>query len=327
MAIALAATGARMPAMSDADLQTASAVLMIRPTAFHSNPQTAASNAFQRAPDAVDNSLEQQAAAVQFERLAEVLRVAGVEVVSEVDTTDPSTPDSIFPNNWISCHADGRVVLFPMMAPNRRLERRLDIVERLSSVHGFRISEVVDLSGWEAENKFLESTGSMALDRVARVAYACLSPRTDLEVLMDFCHRMDFEPLPFLATDRAGVPVYHTNVMMTVGLGYAVICDEAIADPDQRASVLKRLRASGREIVSITHEQMGSFAGNMLELRSQEAGRVLAMSRRAEACLEPSQREILMRHARILTAAIDDIEDSAGGGVRCMLAEIFLPRL
>ncbi len=318
---------ARMATMSNNEMQTASAVLMIRPTAFYSNPQTAASNAFQRTPDAVDNKLEQQAAAVQFELLAEALRAAGIEVVTEVDTTDPSTPDSIFPNNWISCHADGRVVLFPMMAPNRRLERRLDIVERLSTIHGFRITEVIDLSGWEAENKFLESTGSMALDRVSRVAYACLSPRTDLEVLMDFCQRMDFEPLPFLATDRAGVPIYHTNVMMTVGLGYAVICDEAIADPVQRASVLKRLRASGREIVSITHEQMGSFAGNMLELRSQEAGRVLAMSRRAEACLEPSQREILMRHARILTAAIDDIEDSAGGGVRCMLAEIFLPRL
>ncbi len=315
-----------MPIMPNADLQTASAVLMIRPTAFHSNPQTAASNAFQRAPDAVDNKVEQQAAAVQFGGLADALRAAGIEVVIEEDTTDPSTPDSIFPNNWISCHADGRVVLFPMMAPNRRLERRLDIVERLTTVHGFRITEVIDLSGWEEGNKFLESTGSMALDRVSRVAYACLSPRTDLEVLVDFCHRMDFEPLPFLATDRAGVPIYHTNVMMTLGLGYAVICDEAIEDPDQRASVLRRLRESGREIVSITRQQMGKFAGNMLELRSQEGGRVLAMSRRAEACLESSQREILMRHARILTAAIDDIEDSAGGGVRCMLAEIFLPR-
>lgn len=313
--------------MSEPDLQTASAVLMIRPTAFHSNPQTAASNAFQRAPEAVDNQLEQRAAAVQFERLAEALRVADVEVVIEEDTIDPPTPDSIFPNNWISCHGDGRVVLFPMMAPNRRLERRLDIVERLSTAHGFRISEVIDLSPWETENKFLESTGSMALDRVSRIAYACLSPRTDLQVLMDFCQRMDFEPMPFLATDRAGVPIYHTNVMMTLGLGYAVVCDEAIGDPDQRATVLERLRESGREVVSITHEQMGNFAGNMLELRSQTGGRILAMSRRAEACLLPSQREILLRHARILTAAIDDIEDSAGGSVRCMLAEIFLPRL
>ncbi len=313
--------------MSDADPQTASAVLMIRPTAFHSNPQTAASNAFQRAPDAVDNHLEQQAAAVQFERLAETLRVAGVEVITEVDTSDPPTPDSIFPNNWISCHADGRVLLFPMMAPNRRLERRLDIVERLSTVHGFRISEVIDLSGWEADNKFLEGTGSLALDRVSRIAFACLSPRTDLEVLMDFCRRMNFEPVPFLATDRAGVPIYHTNVMMALGRGYAVICDEAIADPDQRASVLQRLSDSGHEIVSISHEQMGSFAGNMLELRSRKGERLLAMSRRAEACLTPSQRTALTRQARIVTAAIDDIEDSAGGSVRCMLAEIFLPRL
>jgi hypothetical protein len=275
----------------------------------------------------VDNRLEQQAAAVQFERLAEALQTAGVEVIVEVDTVDPPTPDSVFPNNWISCHADGRVVLFPMMAPNRRLERRLDIVERLSTMHGFRISSVIDLSGWEAESKFLEGTGSMVLDRVTRVAYACLSPRTHLDVLIDFCHRLDFEPVPFAAEDRAGVPIYHTNVMMTLGRGYAVICDEAITDPGQREAVLRRLERSGHEIVSIRHEQMGSFAGNMLELSSRNGERLLVMSRRAEASLRPSQRAVLTRHARILTAAIDDIEDSAGGGVRCMLAEIFLPRL
>ncbi|MGB5211323.1 MAG: arginine deiminase-related protein [Gammaproteobacteria bacterium] len=312
--------------MNRPEPQTASAVLMIRPTAFHSNPQTAASNAFQREPDAVANELEQQAAAVQFESLADTLRMAGVEVIIEQDTVEPATPDSIFPNNWISLHADGSVVLFPMMAPNRRTERRLDIVERLGTVHGFRVQRVLDLSAWEERDRFLEGTGSMILDRVLRVAYACLSPRTDIEVLEDFCQRTGFKALPFQAVDADGVPIYHTNVMMALGKGYVVICDAAIANPDERHAVLERLRSSGREIVSISHPQMAAFAGNMLELINAEGERVLVMSRRAEASLTDPQRAVLGAHTRLLTAAIDDIEDSAGGGVRCMLAEIFLPR-
>jgi len=312
--------------MNRPDPQTANAVLMIRPTAFHSNPQTAASNAFQRAPDAVANELEQQAAAVQFEGLADVLRTAGVEVIVEADTLEPSTPDSIFPNNWISLHADGSAVLFPMMAPNRRTERRMDIVERLGTVHGFRLEKVLDLSAWEQRGRFLEGTGSLVLDRISRVAYACLSPRTDVEVLEDFCQRTGFEPLAFHAVDADGIPIYHTNVMMALGRGYAVICDAAISDPAEHTAVLARLRQSGREIVSIDHEQMAAFAGNMLELINAEGHRLLVMSRRAEASLNDEQRAVLGKHARLLTAAIDDIEDSAGGGVRCMLAEIFLPR-
>ena len=313
--------------MSRPASQTAAAVLMIRPKAFHSNPQTAASNAFQRAPDAVADELEQQAAAVQFEGLVDALMTAGVQVVIEDDSAEPSTPDSIFPNNWISMHGDGRVVLFPMMAPNRRQERRLDIVERLSSVHGFRVEAVIDLSGWEQCGKFLEGTGSMVLDRVARVAYACLSPRTHLDVLHDFCRRMEFEPLPFTASDGAGVPIYHTNVMMALGTGYAVICDAAIDDRRERATVLDRIRRGGREVVSITPAQMGRFAGNMLELHASDGAPVLVMSRRAQASLDDHQRAVLAAHAKIVTGAIDDIEDAAGGSVRCMLAEIFLPRL
>jgi len=298
---------------------------MIRPTRFQSNPQTADSNAFQTAPDA-SPAEQQRSALTEFESLVSVLRGAGIEVHVFDDTLEPHTPDSVFPNNWVSFHADGTVVLYPMEAENRRGERRLDVIERLDAELGFQVRQVVDLSHHEDTGHFLEGTGSMVLDRANRVAYACLSSRTHLDVLGDFAQRMDYDVVAFEALDRHGVPIYHTNVLMAIGEKLAVICDAAIARDDQRAAVLERLESTGHELVSLDFDQLESFAGNMLELRAADGVPVIAMSQRAWDSLSAEQQARMGANGRVVTAAIDDIEDSAGGSVRCMLAEIHLPR-
>lgn len=299
---------------------------MIRPVAFRSNPETASSNRFQGNPAALDPMMEQRAAAAQFQGLVDTLRAARVHVVVEPDTPDPDTPDSIFPNNWVSFHGDGTVVTYPMMAPNRRAEVRADVIERLSNDHGYRVEQIVDLTGNAGSGHFLEGTGSMVLDRVNRVAYACLSERTTLEGLAEFSQRLDYEIVAFEARDRHGSAIYHTNVMMTVGDGFAVICDDTIEDTDQRAAVIRKLGDTGHEIVSITRDQMWSFLGNCLQLQAEDGSRVIAMSRQAEDALTVDQAARLRRHGRIVSSPIHDIERSAGGSVRCMLAEIHLPR-
>ena len=306
--------------------QAAGAVLLVRPVAFHGNPETADSNAFQRPPAAADPAAEQAAAAVEFAGLVEALRAAGVTTVVVDDLAAPPTPDSIFPNNWVSLHGDGTAVLYPMMAPSRRGERRRDILELLSRERGFRVERVIDLSGHEAEGRFLEGTGSMVLDRVNRVAYACLSPRTDLEVLAEAAQVLDYEPIAFAAVDAGGVPVYHTNVLMCVGADFAVLCEEAISDAGQRAAVRRRLEESGHEVIPIRFGQMASFVGNMLELAGAGGERLLAMSARALEALDEGQRAALEARCRIVAAPIAAIEDGGGGSVRCMLAEIHLPR-
>ena len=297
---------------------------MIRPVRFETNPLTAESNRFQgRSTLAAD---EQQAQALQeFDGLADALREAGVTVVVIDDTPEPHTPDSIFPNNWVSFHADGRVVLYPMEAANRRTERRSDIIEHLHDTVGLQVSEVVDLTAHENEGHYLEGTGSMVLDRVNRIAYACVSSRTHLDPLGDFAQRMGYEVVAFDAVDGEGVPIYHTNVLMNVGETLAVICDEAIPREDQREAVLARLRDTGHEVVSLSYAQLDAFAGNMLELRNAHGERVLAMSRQALASLDQNQRATLEANGRIVSAPIDNIESSAGGSVRCMLAEVHLP--
>lgn len=305
--------------------QLANCVLMIRPVRFESNPQTARSNRFQGKSGATPQE-QHEAALRQFEALASALRNGGVEVIVVDDTGEPHTPDSIFPNNWVSFHADGRVVLYPMEAENRRSERREDIIASLDEQHGFQVSEVVDLSDHEREGRFLEGTGSMVLDRVNHIAYACLSSRTHLDVLADFGQRMDYDIVAFDGVDRDGVPIYHTNVLMNVGEAIAVLCDVAIPREDQRAAVLERLRSTGHEVVNLDFDQLEAFAGNMLELRGSGGGRVMAMSRQAYDSLRDEQLELLRQNGRIVTAAIDEIESSAGGSVRCMLAEVHLPR-
>ena len=311
--------------MTQPEAQLASTVLMIRPTRFESNPMTAESNLFQGR--STDTPEEQQTKAVEeFDGLVAMLRAVGVNVVVEQDTPDPHTPDSIFPNNWVSFHADGRVVLYPMEAPNRRTERRPEIIDRLAGDYGFQIVEVLDLSQHEANGHYLEGTGSMVLDRSNRVAYACLSSRTQLDPLGDFAQRMDYDVVSFDAVDRDGVPIYHTNVLMNVGEAVAVVCAEAIPREDQRAAVMARLKETGPELVELSYDQLDAFAGNMLELRNSDGDRVLAMSAQAWNSLDDTQRGILEANARIVAAPIDNIESSAGGSVRCMLAEVHLPK-
>ena len=309
---------------STPESQLASTVLMVRPVAFRSNPLAAESNTFMN-PQTVSAAEEQQRAASEFDGLVAALQEAGARVIVIDDTPEPHTPDAIFPNNWMSTHASGQFVMYPMQVPNRRGERRLDIVDTLASNYGYRISDVIDLSSHEAEGQYLEGTGSLVLDRANHIAYACLSPRTDLEALGDFAQRLDYEVIAFEAVDTQGDAIYHTNVMMNVGNDFAVICDESIHRKDQRAAVLESLQQTGHDIISIGYEQMTSMAGNMLQIESVDGERLIAMSQRAHDALSDEQVQTIEAHARIVSAPIDHIEDSAGGSVRCMLAEIHLP--
>ena len=300
--------------------QLTNMVLMVRPVRFQTNPQTAESNTFQGQTDLPAHEQQDQALD-EFENLVEALRDSGINVVVVDDTREPHTPDSVFPNNWISFHADGRVVLYPMEAENRRTERRHDVFDVLA----YPVRELVDLTRHEREGHFLEGTGSLVLDRVNRVAYACLSSRTHLDPLGDFAQRMDYEVVAFDAVDRDGVPVYHTNVVMNVGEELAVICDEAIPREEQRSAVLRRLEETGHEVMLLTYDQLEAFAGNMLELRTTGGERALAMSQRAYGSLTDAQRRRLEENGKLIVAGIDAIEDSAGGSVRCMLAEVHWP--
>jgi hypothetical protein len=310
--------------MRQAESQLASTVLMIRPARFESNPMTAASNRFQgRNPLSPE---EQHKIALQeFDALVDALREAGITVVVVNDTPEPHTPDSIFPNNWVSFHADGRVVLYPMEAPNRRTERRPDVIEMLDTEMGFQVRDVIDLSIHEKNSHYLEGTGSMVLDRTNRIAYACLSSRTQLDPLGDFAQRMDYDVVAFDAFDRNGERIYHTNVLMNVGESVAVICAESIADEAQREAVLAQLKVTGHQVVKLNYDQLDAFAGNMLELRREDGVRVIAMSSQAWNSLNEDQRDILLANGEVVHVPIENIESSAGGSVRCMLAEIHLP--
>lgn len=304
--------------------QLAAAVLMIRPAKFESNPNTAASNRFQ-GKNRSSPAEQHRAAIVEFDGLVSGLTEVGVRTIVVEDTVSPHTPDAIFPNNWVSFHADGSVVLYPMEAPNRRTERRRDIVQLLATKYGYCINEVIDLSFHEEKGQYLEGTGSLVLDRVNHIAYACLSSRTHLDALGDFAQRCNYEIVAFDAVDRDGAPIYHTNVMMSVGEALAVICDEAIPRQSQRQAVLQKLRETGHEIIHLKYAQMAAFAGNMLELRSSDGERVFAMSEQARLSLDQSQLAKIAANGKIVSTPIENIESSAGGSVRCMLAEVHLP--
>jgi hypothetical protein len=306
------------------DSQASADVLMIRPVRFAGNPQTQASNRFQAREAAIEETQAQ--ALVEFEALSDALRSAGVATHIIDDTHEPHTPDSIFPNNWVSFHADGTVVLYPMLAANRRLERRDDVLAALSAKRGFRITRVIDLSPHERGGKYLEGTGSLVLDRVHRVAYACVSPRTDIDVLGDFAQQLDYDVVAFAAHDAEGAAIYHTNVLMCVGERFAAVCLESIRE-QERAGVLDALRTTGHAVLDLTLEQMGEFAGNMLELKNASGEAIVAMSSRAHAALTPAQCALLREHSgAVVASSIPTIETLGGGSVRCMLAEIHLPR-
>jgi hypothetical protein len=304
--------------------QATNRVLMIRPLRFAGNAQTADSNRFQDLTVQDAEEVIQSQALDEFDALVNQLQVAGVEVHVFADTPAPHTPDSIFPNNWFSTHDDGTLVLYPMQAINRRLERRADVFEHLSK-QGLRITRTVDFTDHESRGEFLEGTGSLVLDRVQRIAYACLSPRTHLNVLGEFAQQLDYDLVTFDAADADGVPIYHTNVLMCIGTRFAVVCVDAIAMA-QRADVLASLVQSGHEVITITMTQMQAFAGNMLELQNESGGLCLAMSQSAFDALKPEQRQRLHQlSGELVVTAIPTIERLGGGSVRCMLAELFLP--
>jgi hypothetical protein len=261
----------------------------------------------------------------EFDGLAEGLERAGVEVLIAADSEQPPKPDAIFPNNWVSFHHDGTVALYPMLAPNRRWERRDEILEQVVRRGEFRVSRTVDLTHRESQEKYLEGTGSVVLDRVHRTAYACSSPRTDLDVLGEFAQQLDYELMTFDAVDSRGAAVYHTNVLMAIGSGFAVVCSESIVNDAHRTAVLSKLRSTGHTIVDITLAQMAQFAANVLELAVPN-GKLIALSRTALDCLAPAQRRALESMATLISAEIPTIERIGGGGVRCMLAEIHLPK-
>ncbi len=295
---------------------------MIRPARFGANPETADSNRFQQAGASPDAPA---AARREFDGLVARLRAAGVEVQVAEDAPDPPRPDACFPNNWVSFHADGTVVLYPMMAPSRRLERRGEPLAQLRAA-GFGIDRTVDLSHWESAGEFLEGTGSLVLDRCHRIAYACRSPRTTPRALADFADRLGYRVVAFDALGPDGQPAYHTNVLMAIGEGFAVVCADAIVQPAERATVLRELGQAGHRPVEIGIEAMHGFAGNLLALRAADGSQVIAMSDQAWASLAPGAQRALERHGRIVTAPIPTIERHGGGSVRCMIAEVFLPR-
>ncbi len=298
---------------------------MVRPARFGCNPQTAASNAFQAKPTALAGKDLQDNALREFQALAQALERAGVEVLVAADSEQPLKPDAIFPNNWVSFHHDGTVTLYPMLAPNRRWERRDEVLQQVVRQGGFRVFRTVDLTHREAEDKYLEGTGSVVLDRVHKIAYANSSPRTDLDVLGEFAQQLDYELMTFDAVDGGGAAIYHTNVLMAIGTGFAIVCSASIVNEAHRAAVLSKLRSTGREIVDVTLAQMAQFAANVLELAAPN-GRLIALSTTALDSLNRAQRGILESHAALVPVSIPTIERIGGGGVRCMLAEIHLPK-
>ncbi|GAA4380475.1 citrulline utilization hydrolase CtlX [Hymenobacter koreensis] len=307
-------------------MQSAHTVFLVRPTRFAFNAETAASNHFQHALTGLNEAEVQARAFAEFDAAVAALRQHGLQVLVFDDTAEPAKPDAVFPNNWLTLHPDGRVLLYPICAPNRRPERRLDIVEALGQQ--FHVGEVLDLSAHEQAGRFLEGTGSIIFDHQHRVAYACLSPRTNAELFEEVTRQLGYQPQAFHAHDTQGHLIYHTNVMMCVGARFAVICLESIRDVAERTVVEASLRNTGHEVVDISLAQVAHFAGNMLTLQPSAGGpEVLVMSQSAHDALSNEQRQCLSRYCTLLPLPIPTIETVGGGSARCMLAEVFLPRL
>jgi len=298
--------------------QTTSHILMIRPVNFGFNAQTAESNAFQKNGEQAE---VQQKALQEFDAFVEILRQNGIEVTVMEDTPELHTPDSIFPNNWVSFQEDGTVFLYPMQAENRRLERKVF----RSIKEAFEVKHIFDLSYFEQQNQFLEGTGSMVLDRENKWAYACLSPRTNAEVLAEFCRLSSYKAVTFHAADQAGKAIYHTNVLMAIGDRFAVICLDSIPDEAEKVSVKEALQIAGKETVAISLEQMNAFAGNMLQLKNQSGESLLVLSETAFLSLKEAQIKTLEKYGKLVYSSLNTIETNGGGSARCMMAEVFLP--
>ncbi|HLK98874.1 MAG TPA: arginine deiminase-related protein [Hymenobacter sp.] len=297
---------------------------MIRPVRFGFNEQTAGSNAFQNVKLAAQaKEVAQDDALREFDEMVHQLQALGVDVTVYDDSPNPYTPDSIFPNNWVSFHASGTVVLYPMQAENRRPERRPDIINDLAE--RFHVAKIVDLTHYEQEGKFLEGTGSMVLDRMHKVAFACLSPRTHPDVLAEFSRRTGYRTVTFHAADAAGTAVYHTNVVMCIAETFAIVCLASITDPDQRLMVRQELEGLNKRIIDISLDQMACFAGNMLQVLTQKGQKLLLMSTRAFESLTPKQIDLLDDYVTLFHFDLSTIEGHGGGSARCMMAEVHLP--
>lgn len=301
-------------------MQATSHILMIRPVHFGFNAETAVNNAFQVAGNDAD---AQKKAMQEFDDFVALLQQNGVDVTVVNDTPEPYTPDSIFPNNWISFHDDGTVVLYPMYAPNRRLERKQGVLDAIDGK--FKVTKRIDFTNNEKDSAFLEGTGSMVLDRQNKIAYACLSPRTDYFTLTEFCEELGYTAVSFDAIDQNGQAIYHTNVMMCVADRYVVICLDAIAAQHEKDEVTEVIRKSGKEIIVISFDQMHHFAGNMLQVNNKQGEKLLVMSSQAYAALTKEQTEKLSHYNTIIYSPLNTIEINGGGSARCMMAEVHLP--
>ncbi|MBT2162368.1 citrulline utilization hydrolase CtlX [Zobellia barbeyronii] len=307
-------------------MQITNNILMIRPVNFRMNEQTAVNNYFQEDLD-VQNSTINAKAQQEFDAFVDVLRSKGVNVIVVEDTKEPDTPDSLFPNNWISFHANGTVGLYPMFAENRRNERREDILEILEE-KGLQIENIIDYTSAEAEGVFLEATGSIALDRVNKKAYCALSGRADEELFIEFCEDFEYSPVIFTANqsvDGKRMAIYHTNVMMCLAENFSVICLDTIDDKKERKNVIDHLKQDGKEIIKITEQQMHHFAGNMLQVLGGDDKRYLVMSSSAYNSLTSKQIEAIEKYCEIIHSSLETIETCGGGSARCMMAEVFLP--
>ncbi|WP_339661153.1 arginine deiminase-related protein [uncultured Polaribacter sp.] len=310
-------------------LQTTNTILMIRPINFRMNEQTAVNNYYQKTLKELLPATVNQKAQQEFDAFAEKLRNFGVNVVVVSDTNEFDTPDSIFPNNWISFHEEGIVALYPMFAENRRLERREDVLVELEK-NGFLIENIIDYTSAEEEQVFLEGTGSMILDRENKKAYCALSPRADEDLFIEFCEEFEYTPVVFTSyqtVENKREAIYHTNVMMCVAETFAVICLSSIDDKSERKNILKHLKEDKKQVIDITEEQVNNFAGNMLQVKGANDELFLVMSQAAHDCLTQSQKSQINRHCKIISSSLATIEACGGGSARCMMAEVFLPKV
>lgn len=306
--------------------QTTSTILMVRPANFGFNPETAENNFYQQS-DGRDSREINRLAQEEFDGFVQMLRDHGVRVLVIDDTSEPRKTDAIFPNNWFSTHEDGKIILYPMFSPNRRLERRKDIIEWLIN-NGFKVNEIIDLSFFEKDNQYLEGTGSLILDRVNHIAYASKSERTHPVPLEYFGRLMDFEVVDFTASqiiDGKSSPIYHTNVMMHVGTDIAIVCLESISLASERLRVQVYIEKTGKKLIPISAKQKFQFAGNMLEVKNQKGEKFTVMSDAAYQSLADAQRNAISKFTKIIVPKIPTIEKIGGGSARCMMAEIFLP--
>ena len=307
--------------------QTTNSILMIRPINFRMNEQTAVNNYFQEDLSLRD-SLINLKAQKEFDDYVDKLRKFGVEVIVVSDNQENDTPDSVFPNNWVSFHKDGTMAIYPMFADNRRLERREDIIIELEK-EGFLIENIVDYTSAEDQNIFLEGTGSMILDRQNKIAYCAISPRADEELFIEFCEDFEYTPVIFTANQTVGnsrEAIYHTNVMMCIAETFSVICLSCIDDKKERKNVISHIKKSGKEIIDITEKQMHQFAGNMLQVKGKNNELFLLMSQAAYNSLTTEQIKKIEKHCNIISSSLETIETCGGGSARCMMAEVFLPK-